>query len=655
MKKIVLQSIALTNFKGIRSLSIDFSERVTTVSGENGTGKTTIFDAFLWLLFGKDSTGRSDSNFNIKTLGPDGKPILKLPHSVIGVLSVDGTPVKLQRDYIEVWTKPRGTTQETLTNHKTEFYVNDVKQPTKRDYDATVGSIIPEDMFKMLTDPGFFPRMSPDAQKEILLDMAGTVSDQDVAALRPEFLELLSQIQGKGLEVFKKEVAAKKRAVKDELSQIPARIETAQRLRPEAEDWKAAEKELQTSRERIEQIDAQIADRTKLSDEETRRKLDIRKQIGDLQASIADRKNAIRREAEGGRTKAQDEVRELEHKVTLAKSEVNRAKERVDMLTAEVESLNGRLANMRKEYMDINAEKLVFDEGEFICPTCKRPLEQEDIEAKQRELEANFNTKKASRLKANREAGLAMKEKLSAKQDALEKAKADEKAARESLAALEAELDGARGVVPDAPDLERLYADDEECRSKLNQISELENQLTMDAKLPDVSDVVDEKRRLNFKIEDLLKRLGRRDAIKRADEEISALEERRVAANQSLAELEGMEALALDFQKEKDAELLRRINGMFSVVSFSFVASQLNGGEKLTCVCTVDGTPYPDVNNAGKINAGIDIINAIIRSKGVCAPIFIDNRESVNAIIPTEAQVINLVVGRQERLSVELQ
>ena len=92
---------------------------------------------------------------------------------------------------------------------------------------------------------------------------------------------------------------------------------------------------------------------------------------------------------------------------------------------------------------------------------------------------------------------------------------------------------------------------------------------------------------------------------------------------------------------------------MFQVVSFNFVSDQLNGGEKLTCVCTVNGTPYPDVNAAGKVNAGLDIINAICSAKGVSAPIFIDNRESINQILPTVSQVINLVVSKDKSLTIK--
>ena len=169
----------------------------------------------------------------------------------------------------------------------------------------------------------------------------------------------------------------------------------------------------------------------------------------------------------------------------------------------------------------------------------------------------------------------------------------------------------------------------------------------------DTSELQQAKSVLNENIQELYKRLAKREQIERAEREIEALEEKRIQNNQKLADLEKWEYTALSFQKDKDAKLLERINGLFSVVSFSFVDEQLNGGEKLTCVCTVNGTPYPDVNAAGKVNAGLDIINAICQAKGISAPIFIDNRESVNQIIPTISQVINLVVSTDKVLTIK--
>lgn len=653
MKRIVLQSLAITNFKGIAHLDVNFQDN-TTICGENGTGKTTIMDAFLWLLFGKDSTGRADSNFNIKTLGADGKPILKQEHSVCGVLLVNGNPIKLQRNYEEVWTKPTGTTVETLTNHKTVFYINDVKQSTKRDYDAEINSIIPEDVFKMITDPGYFCRLSAAAQKEMLLDMAGTVTDEEVAALKPEYLALLGSLQGRPLAMFIKEVAAKKRAIKDELSAIPASIETAERLKPAPADWKALEKELKAKQEELAQLDAQIADKTQLNEAETKRKVDIQQSIGELKLSLQRRQNEITQGAENGRTEAQRKVNTIESQIWRAEQDLTQKQRTVDGLKAQIDAVENELASLRESYKAINAEKLTFPEGAFVCPTCKRPLEQEDIDAKRMDLEANFNTDKAKRLQDNKATGLDKKNHQDQLREQLlnaEKAYADADA---QLNGLREQLEEARAGVPEAPDVNALIAADEKCRDLTNSITDLENQLTVDAKPVDVSELTGKKADVNQAISDLITRLAARDAIKRAEDEIQRLEEKRVAANQALTELEGQEFVAQDFQKAKDAALLTRINGMFKVVSFSFIDSQLNGGEKLTCVCTVNGTPYPDVNNAGKVNAGIDIINAICKSKGLCAPIFIDNRESVCNLIPTESQIINLVVAPGMPLSLAI-
>ena len=258
-----MECLTLNNFKGIRYLTLDFTNAETWIYGENGTGKTTVCDAFSWLLFGKDSKGRSDSNFNIKTLDESGKPILKIEHYVSGLLSVDGKSVKLQRRYVEKWVKPRGTTEETLKNHQTEFYVNDVKLATKQEYDSTVASILPEDVSRMITNPFYFTSLNPEIQKSMLLDMAGDVTDEDVAGLKPEYVELLAQLSGKSLAQYSKEIAARKKAIKDELVVIPSNIETANRLKPEEEDWVALDAELTEKRTKKAELEASLSDKSK--------------------------------------------------------------------------------------------------------------------------------------------------------------------------------------------------------------------------------------------------------------------------------------------------------------------------------------------------------------------------------------------------------
>lgn len=649
MREIKLKSLILVNFKGVRNLEVVFTDQRTIISGDNGTGKTTIFDAFTWLLFGKDSTGRSDSNFNIKTIDPlTKKPILHLEHSVTGVISVDGKEMKLQRNYVEKWVKPRGTTEETLKNHETEFYLNDVKLATKKEYESEVAAILTEDIFRMITNPFYFISLKVDAQKELLFDMAGGISDDEVAAIKPEYIELLAQLSGRSLSQFSKEVAAKKKACNDVLAVIPSQIDTARRLMPESEDWEALEIELQKKKQRLTEIDNQITDKSKINEQENQRKLEIQRTIGDKRMSLVNRQNEIRASAGAERNEVMMKLKDLEynHKSETRDLELNRSS--LSNCESEIQRIEDTLSVLRNEYRKINAETIQYPEGAFVCPTCKRQLEVDDIEAKQNELLANFNQNKAKRLKENKDKGFSLVELKKKKEAERDSIISKIKESEDRIVLIEREIEVQKANMPEAPDVDAMIKDDPTCISLNNEIADLNNQLNIESKPVDVSELNFAKSSLNDNIQELYKRLAKRDQIERTQKEIEELEEKRIQNNQAKADLEKWEFTAMSFQKDKDAKLIEKINSMFEVVSFSFVTEQLNGGEKLTCVCTVNGTPYPDVNTAGKVNAGLDIINAICRYKGVSAPIFIDNSESVNKIIPTVSQVINLVVSKDK-------
>ena len=117
MKKVILKSLSLTNWKGEKQRTTEFNEVETTISGENGLGKTRHFDAFMWLLFGKDSQDRKD--FNIKSI-VDGKPLEKVECEVSGILYVDGDEISLRRAYVEDWEKPRGQVEQVFKGNHTE-------------------------------------------------------------------------------------------------------------------------------------------------------------------------------------------------------------------------------------------------------------------------------------------------------------------------------------------------------------------------------------------------------------------------------------------------------------------------------------------------------------------------------------------------------
>ena len=655
MKKILLKSLSLVNFKGVRDFSIAFNDGITTVCGDNGTGKTTFYDAYLWLLFGKDSTGRSDgaNGFNVKTTGEDGKPIYRLEHSVTAVLEVDGKEIKLQRSLVEKWQKVNGTTDEVMKD-ETQYFINDVRTGTKKEYQAEISEIIPEDVFRMITNPYYFTSLSAETQKDMLLEMVGNIDDEEVAATDPDFLALLDQINGTSLAKWAREIAAKKKACNDALATIPASIETAQKLMPESEEWAVLEKQLKEVQDRVKEIDAQIADKSALNDEAYKRKMALMKQQADKRIKLQDRENTIRMETNAAHNKALSDIQQMKNELSINQKNLDSYRNDKMNVDGKIDELNGKLVEMREQFKAVAKEQFPEPSGDvLVCPTCGEPYKGENLENAIAKLRGNFEQSKSKRQKDIQTKG---------KQYKAEYDKAVEQQTKLTglIAKLEddaLEIKGnitiKKNNIPVAGNADEAIANDKECIGLRNDIAEIANQLQVEVPQADVSELQSEKADRNAAIAEINKRLGKRAMIERVNKEIADLEEKRIANNQAKADLEKWEDVYLRFQKAKDEVLMQRINGLFNVVSFSFVKEQKNGGEKVTCYCMVNGVPYADVNACGKVNAGLDIINAICATKGISAPIFIDNRESFNQIIPTISQIVNLKVSNDKQLTIK--
>lgn len=655
MKKIILKSLALVNFKGVRDFSIAFNDGITTVCGDNGTGKTTLYDAYLWLLFGKDSTGRSDgaNGFNVKTTGEDGKPIYRLEHSVTAVLEVDGKEIKLQRSLVEKWQKVNGTTDEVMKD-ETQYFINDVRTGTKKEYQAEISEIIPEDVFRMITNPYYFTSLSAETQKDMLLEMVGNIDDEEVAATDPDFLALLDQINGTSLAKWAREIAAKKKACNDALATIPASIETAQKLMPESEEWAVLEKQLKEVQDRVKEIDAQIADKSALNDEAYKRKMALMKQQADKRIKLQDRENTIRMETNAAHNKALSDIQQMENELSINQKNLDSYRNDKMNVDGKIDELNGKLVEMREQFKAVAKEQFPEPSGDvLVCPTCGEPYKGENLENAIAKLRGNFEQSKSKRQKDIQTKGKQYKAEYDRAVEQQTKLTGLIAKLEDDALEIKGNIEIKKNNIPVAGNADEAIANDKECIALRNDIAEIANQLQVEVPQADVSELQNEKADSNAAIADINKRLGKRAMIERVNKEIADLEEKRIANNQAKADLEKWEDVYLRFQKAKDEVLMQRINGLFNVVSFSFVKEQKNGGEKVTCYCMVNGVPYADVNACGKVNAGLDIINAICATKGISAPIFIDNRESFNVIIPTISQIVNLRVSNDKQLTIK--
>jgi chromosome segregation ATPase len=153
-----LNRLSLKNFKGAREVVLDAAGRNVTVTGPNGTGKTTFADAWFWLLFNKDSLGRAE--FGIKTLDENLDVIHHLEHGVEAEIETADGRYTLKRVFSEEWTQSRGTNVDRFTGHKSEYFFNGVPL-SETEYKRRVGAFCPEQRFRILTDFSSFAATFP--------------------------------------------------------------------------------------------------------------------------------------------------------------------------------------------------------------------------------------------------------------------------------------------------------------------------------------------------------------------------------------------------------------------------------------------------------------------------------------------------------------
>lgn len=647
MKSVIIKKISMLNFKGVREMEISFDPTETSICGRNGSGKTTIFDAFMWVLFGKDSQDRKQ--FDIKTLDSEGVAIPKLPHEVTVTLMVDGEEVTLTRRYAEKWQKKRGSAVEEFTGHEETRLYNEVPCSVK-DWSEKIAAICGEQVFKFITTPGYFCMMKSEVQKEMLIKMAGDVSDEEIAKGNEAFERLLGMLTGKTLDELKREIGAKKKRIKTNLDGIPPRIDELNRyssgvsrseVEAEIEELEAKQAEVKAKMADASKVaEAAAAERTALVQAHAEAKQERMALEYDIKAEV----EKAYREQLSHKAKMQSEVSSLTSGLVLARHTLEASREEL-----------ARQQQMREgfiqEWRSIQAESLTFSDTDFVCPTCGRPLEVADVMAKQQEMAERFNADKAQRMAENNAKGKANKAEMEGLQRIIQ-AKEEEVATMTAALTQKQQSIQAMGdlVQPDAtpaiqahPQWQAAKAKEEELAARLAQ-----------PETPSTGNVAlnTEDYSLTISLREATRKLVQCDTDKRNAERVKELEAEMRKKSEELAQLEGIEFTMLAFSKARIAAVEQRINSLFKMVRFSMFTQQINGGEVERVEATVDGVPYSGLNHAGQINAGLDIIQAICKHEGITAPVFIDNAEAVNTLMSIPSQMVRLIVSHDPTLKV---
>ena len=621
-----IKEMKLNNFRGIKALEINFDGKNAAIFGANGTGKTTVANAFCWLLTGKSVTG--EKNFSPKTVG-----MKKAEHSAEAVfVSDDGAnTISLKKVFKEKWKKPRGQ-DAVLAGHETILYVDGLKVKDT-EYQEAIEKLLPGiGNIEALTIAGHFTEeLSVKERRNVLFQLFNGSIEKLIDL--PEFMELKVSLEGRSVEDFRKFSEAGRKQAQAWLDEAPASISLLESTKENIIEGniEAVQEELHAEEEKLHSLIAAAGS----SDKETE-KARLKRELDDAEYQYSVKQREME---EAWSTQLRAEKLALS---VISDEQVEKIR-KIKSLEKQVAEQMEEQEKLRKAFRDVAGKK--WDEAQAVCPTCHRPLPADEAQQMRAEFEENSASIKADIVKKGKQLTEIIKqleaEKVEAKKEVedLEKSIASQHEAIHKLRANEP-------INIPYNQTAEYAAKYKEYKAKLASIEEGCKAQPEDSreKIEALKTEIESKR-------DYLAKLKGNANIEIKIAEIKG--QKKVM----LKRLEGFEKAVYmaDTFMDKRAKMAEdEINSHFSCIKFKLFEPQVNGGMKEVCEPLIpnrDGqmVDYKSANTAAQINADLEIMEALAKAYGVSVPIFIDGAERVSKIRSMDCQTIALVVSAKDK------
>lgn len=631
-------------FKGIEKLHINPQGADLVVYGGNESGKTTLYDANAWLLFGRDS--RNQHDFLIKTLSPEGKPQHHLRHSVEVTLQLkDGRRVTLKKVLREKWTKGRNKANTIFDGHITEYYIDGVKVQAK-EYNAFINDIMEEDLFKLITNPSYFnEKLHWEQRRNVLLEITGEPTLQQVVQQNHKLAPLLTILANTTNEEHRKKVMAQLKEINEQAKEIDVRIdEDLRRLKATpGHDAQALEEEKQALLLGETQVKEQ------LESLKTGESTQMRSHIRQLEEKAAQMRWEEEKEVRDKLTALkEDEVNTL-LAMRQVEGEASQTARNLMQQEAQASRLQDQMAACHVSITALSRETcpVLASEGAIHCPTCGQPLPPQTREVRLAKAREDFETNKANKLMELQFEQKQNDTTLTKLQEVMAEGQAKQlhyahcqRQHQDKLAGLQSQIQHLQRAVaepPKNPDYQALQQEIAQLKGHhdtLNtawqqQTEQLQQQLHQNRKA---------QRENQLKSLENQSREKDQARITQLEDQLSHLNRERIRLEEELY-------LTEEYMREKVRMMEDTINSKFQMARFKLFHQQQNGALVECCETTHKGVPYHSLNTAARINLGLDIIQTLSRHYGVTAPVFVDNAESVVNLLPINSQVISLVVS----------
>lgn len=640
--EIKLKSLVIKDFAGIKEQSFSFDGKDAKIYGDNGTGKTTTANAIQWLLFDKTLDGKQAI---IVPKDENNNEIYEVTPYVKATFMIDDKERTFVKESKAKYTKNKMTGSKEYSNSReTKTYIND--EPfTITNYKKEVASLIDENIFKLITNPMAFNNLKWEEKRKLLFDICGSLSDEEIIDMSDELNNLREYLVVHDVETRKKVVKDKLKIVNEDIEDIPVRINEAMKSIID-----------------VNEVNQSEIEEKKLTKAEIEKEI-FAKENGGLVTELKNQLNDLLLQQKSKR-EHYESTKNKEYNNTIAQKELDKSN-RLNFVTnlnftiENIERLTNDRNNKLQEHKEISekikeVENSIFVESiDDTCSCCGQKLPSEDVEDNRKKARENFNQEKSNKLETllkERQAIVDAGKKIKPQLDSLNKEKDSIQYKIDNIDKVTAHFD---------KKLESLsgttlkFDDTEEGKNISQQIAQLTSRIVRGAHEDDksIKELKDKLIVVEKELGDFQETLANKKANQRINDRVKELKQKENELIEQKESLNYQLYLIELFNQIKVKAIEDNINKKFKLARFKLFEQFKNGEQKDTCVTTFNGIEFDKgLNNASKINVGLDIIKTLTNHYDVYAPIFIDNAESVTDIYKTSSQQIELIVSESDKV-----
>ncbi len=619
-----LLSLHIQNFRSIAELSINPKGRNVSIFGQNGAGKTTVEDAFLWLLFGKDSSDRKDYDLiphkrgeAVPDIGCNREP------TVEASMEYFGKTVKLKKTYTEEWPK-KGEFKGQYTGSKVHYFTDDMEVKAG-EYQKAVSDLVDDRLFKLITNPLYFcGSLGWQERRDTLVKIAGELNVDPSPALA----ELMRDRPFPSFYALAKQQA---KAKQKELDGLPYAISEARRLVPvdiaQSLDVDTLQMQKAGLEDRLQTLKNDYVTNT------------IRRRLAEIETQISEARLEYFAKIDAENKKINDGIRMLNSQLAENRSAFDFAASSIRSLEFEIQDLQKLKSRKLAEWHEANDRKWT---GSEICPTCGQSLPADQVESAR----LAFNRQRSEDLERLKSEGIALRSQIEEKQSALEKQKLAYDSLSSEIEVLAGRIEKGKSMVKphdfeSTAEYRSLKLSADGLKDAIESGADTERQKNIDACMAEIQ-LIDSKLEEAGRIKLLIEQKSKQE------KRVAELMDREKAINAELCTWEKAVNLCEQHVKAQSKALEAAVNGKFKIARFRLFQMQKNG-EEAECCDVIYPNGSTNLSTGERLQTGVDIINTLSGYYGVTAPIWIDNAEGVTLPVETEAQVIRLIVSEADK------